>query len=108
MTILIEDLSFNAILGILKQERDTPQKIRVNCVFEYNYSHDKFVDYVQVSKLIKTQIQRQKFQLIEEALEFLEQSIQENFPAITYLRLKITKPQILENCLVSAQLEKNY
>ena len=105
MTIYIKDLTFYAILGILKEERKKPQKIVVNAKIKYYYTHNYFIDYAEVSKLIKSTIIEGEFLLIEEALEKLLEKIHENFPKIDKIKLKISKPDILQNCEVGAKIK---
>ncbi len=100
MTITISNLTFNAIIGLLDFERVTEQKVIVNCQIEYDYKSD-FIDYAVVADIIETEIKYEKFELIEEALLHLETKIYAKFPIISILELKITKPDILDNCTVS-------
>ncbi len=67
MKIFIENLTFDAILGILEKERNSPQKIIVNTKITYDYSKSNFVDYSLVAKFIKNTLQKRKFYLIENA-----------------------------------------
>lgn len=108
MTIFIKNLSFYAILGILEEERKKPQKIVVSAKITYNYTDTYFINYVQVSKLIKSTIMKGKFELIEEALEILLGKIKENFPKIDKIKLQISKPDILKDCEVGAKIKKNF
>jgi len=105
MTIIIENLKFQTIIGILDFERENVQDVIVNVKIEYEYI-DTFIDYAQVSHLIKETMIASKFLLIEDALATLSSIIKMNFPAINRLRLKITKPSILPDCMVS--VSENY
>jgi len=108
LTIFIKDLSFYAVLGILEEERKKPQKIIVNAKITYYYTSAYFINYTEVSKLIKSTIIKGKFELIEEALEKLLKKIQENFPKIDKIKLQISKPDILQDCEVGAKIKKNF
>ena len=100
MTIHIEDLKFQCIIGILDFERITLQDIIINVEIEYTYT-DTFINYANVSEFIKAQIIKNKFLLIEDALGTLSQKLHKEFPLINRLYLKITKPSILPDCKVS-------
>jgi len=100
MTIEIEELNFQAILGILDFERVTPQDITLNVVIEYKYS-DEFINYADVADFIKSHMKSEKFLLIEDALASLSLKLKEKFPLINNLHLKITKPSILPDAKVS-------
>ena len=105
MKIYVEDLRFQAILGILDFERVTPQDIIVNVEIEYDYNNN-FINYAEVAELIKTTMLDAKFLLIEDALTQLSIKLKKDFSQIKHLNLKITKPSILPDCKVS--VEENY
>ena len=100
MTIHIENLNFQTIIGILDFERVSPQDVIINLEIEYNYI-DTFINYAEVSQEIKNIMKESKFLLIEEALLTLSSKLKIKFPLIDSLNLKITKPSILPDCVVS-------
>jgi len=102
MKISIEDLTFQCIIGILDFERTKPQDVLLNLFIEYNYK-DEFINYAEVVKLVKRTMKDKKYLLIEDALSDLSQIIKNNFSKINTLHLKITKPSILPDCLVSVE-----
>ncbi len=107
MNIHIEDLKFQAILGILDFERVTPQDIIVNVEITYVYK-DAFINYADVASLIQSTMVESKFLLIEDSLETLSQKLKSSFPTINTLNIKITKPSILEECRVSVSNQYNF
>ncbi len=100
MTIYIEDLKFQCIIGILDFERVTLQDVIVNITIEYDYQNE-FINYADVSKTVKNTMIFQKFELIEEALQNLSLKLTQEFKSIKTLDIKITKPSILPDCKVS-------
>ena len=100
MKIEISDLTFKCIIGILDFERIKKQKVIVNISFEYTFSEDKFINYAEVVTLIKTTIKKEKFLLLEDAILYLENLLNKNY-SINNLFIKISKPNILKNCIVS-------
>ncbi len=100
MTIHVEDLKFQCIIGILDFERTTIQDVLLHVKIEYAYK-DEFINYAQVVELIKLDMIDSKFLLIEDALLSLKTKLKEKFPLINVLDLKITKPSILPDCKVS-------
>ena len=108
MTIYIENLIFDAIIGILKEERETPQKIVINCKIKYKLKKNSFLDYTKIVNLIETTIKKEKFLLLEDAVSFLLEKIKSNFEEISSIKLKISKPNILPNSEVSIQKSKKY
>lgn len=100
MQIYIEDLRFEAIIGLLDFERVSLQEVIVNIQIGYLFE-DEFIDYAKVSELTRNLIIESKFILIEDALNSLSKHLKNKFPQINTLHLKITKPSILANCRVS-------
>jgi len=107
MTINIDALAFECIIGILDFERHTPQKVLVDTEITYTYTN-KFIDYAQVAEHIKTAMQDRQFNLIEEALISLQNSLKHEFSQIKSLSLTISKPDILPDCRVSVTQKLNY
>lgn len=103
MTILIENLTFESIIGILESERITPQTVVIDCTIDYEYSQNRFINYAEVSHHIQETIQKEQFFLIEEALESLAASLKQEFSLIHKLSLTVRKPDILQNCTVGVQ-----
>ena len=101
MTIHIEELTFECIIGILDFERVTPQKVIVNVGIDYDYKNNDFINYADVIKLIEQQMLEKKYELLETAIEELSEKIIEKYSKITKLTLKISKPNIIKNAKVS-------
>ena len=100
MTIYVEDLKFQCIIGILDFERTTPQDIIIKIKIKYAFK-DAFINYAQVVDLVKSSMIENKFLLLEDALSQLSVSLKKEFSNIDSLYLKITKPSILPDCRVS-------
>jgi dihydroneopterin aldolase len=100
MKIEISDLTFKCIIGILDFERTKKQKVIVNISFEYNFSKDMFINYAEISELIKTTMKEKKFLLLEDAILYFENLLNNRYK-INNLHIKISKPKILKNCIVS-------
>lgn len=101
MTIHVEDLKFQCILGILDFERVTPQDVIINLTIDYEFKKDKFINYVEVVALIKDEMIFNQYFLIEDALNNLTTKLLNNFSSIQKIDLKITKPAILRDAKVS-------
>jgi len=100
MTIHIEELKFQTIIGILDFERVTPQDVIINAEIDYLYE-DEFINYAELVSSIKSIMKKEKFLLIEDALAELSIKLKKEFSKIDILKLKITKPSILPDCKVS-------
>jgi dihydroneopterin aldolase len=103
MTILIENLTFETIIGILDFERTSLQKVSIDCIINYHYNATEFINYADVSNLIEMTMHTQKFELVETALETLSVVLKKSFPLIDELTLTLRKPNILQNCTVGVQ-----
>jgi len=103
MKISINNLTFKAIIGILPFERKQKQTVIVDLSFEYQYSNNNFIDYAKVAKLVKKNIKKQKYKLLEDALYNIEKLLLSKY-SITNLKLQISKPTILKDCIVSVAL----
>jgi dihydroneopterin aldolase len=100
MTIHIESLKIDAIIGLLDFEREYEQRVTVDIEADYAYDGQFFVDYAELAEMVELRIKKKRFLLLEEALLDLKTEIVEIYPAISRLKLKISKPDILKNCIV--------
>jgi len=108
MKIYVENLTFDAIIGILPEERTAPQKVIVNVELDYEYKKNSFINYATLSDLIENRIKTDKFELIEDALLSLHVEIKTEFPQTSSIKLKISKPTILDHADVSVESKVNY
>ena len=100
MKIHIENLTFSCIIGILDFERKDEQEVIIDVEIQYNFNGE-FINYAEVTELIKRTLILQKFLLIEDALQDLSLRLKNKFSKIDTLSLKISKPSILPDCTVS-------
>jgi dihydroneopterin aldolase len=104
--ISITNLTFETIIGILDYERENPQRVFVD--FECSYRHKKdFVNYVDIRDKIKFLIIKNKYQLLEDAVDDIIKELQKEINQIFNLKIKITKPDILDDCFVSIEKKSN-
>jgi len=108
MKIFIKKLTCEAILGIAELERTQTQRIMIDVKINYNFNSKLFIDYAEVAKSVQNMMQKEKFLLIEDALEHITDALKHKFPAIKQIKLKISKPDILKNCIVGAKIKKNF
>ena len=100
MTIHIESLQVDAIIGLLDIERESEQLVSVDLEATYDYKDQYFINYADLATMITTQIIEKRYELLEEALLDLQSDIIAVYPMIKKLKLKISKPNILKNCVV--------
>lgn len=108
MTIHIEDLTFDVIIGLLDFERDRPQRVIINLQASYNYSDDQFIDYADMVLLIQNELKEKRYELLENALLGLKELLSTTYPQLQTLALKISKPDILAQCTVSLSKTWNF
>ena len=101
MTIHIDSLEFDVIIGLLDFERDRPQRVIIDLEASYNYSSENFINYADIVSLIQKELKEKRYELLEEALLGLKNILYLDYPQLTMLKLKISKPDILPECSVA-------
>ena len=101
MTIHIEDLTFDVIIGLLDFERITPQSVIVNLEAFYDYKDNIFINYADMVLLIENELINKEYKLLEDALLGVKEKLSNKFPQLQTLYIKISKPYILPTCKVS-------
>jgi dihydroneopterin aldolase len=105
MTIHIEKLKISAIIGILDFERIKTQTVIVDARIDYAYKENQFINYAEVISIIETMIVSKKYQLLEDALNDIQQKILQRYSQILKLNIKISKPDIIKNATVALSVE---
>ncbi len=106
--IYINHLKISAIIGILEKERLKSQSIIVDCEIQYKRDDSDFVNYSEVADLIKFLLISKKYFLLEDALDEIIKEIKDKFTTIKSIKLKLSKPEILPNCIVAVENFKKY
>lgn len=101
MTIHIEALTFDVIIGLLDFERDKPQKVIIDLEASYAYTENQFIDYADMVLLIQNELKEKRYTLLEDALLGVKNVIITTYPQLKSLSLKIAKPDILPECSVA-------
>ena len=101
MTIHIEELTFDVIIGLLDFERDKPQRVTINLEASYEYTHDHFIDYADMVNVIQQELKAKRYTLLEDALLGLKEILYTRHSSLQTLWIKISKPDILPHCTVS-------
>lgn len=86
-------LRTRCIIGILPKERVKKQKV----MLKFSAKCVEFVDYVEIYTHLKSTLKREKFKLLEDALNFIANEIHALYPQIKSLKLSIFKPKIIKN-----------
>jgi len=108
MTIHIEDLTFDVIIGLLDFERDKPQRVIINLEASYEYSDNQFIDYADMVLLIQKKLKAERYKLLENALFGLKEILYTTYPNIQTMYIKISKPNIISQCNVSLSYTWNF
>ena len=101
MTIHIDVLEFDVIIGLLDFERDRPQRVIIDLEASYDYSNENFIDYADMVFLIQKELKEKRYELLEEALLGVKNRLYTSYPQLKTLKLKIAKPDILSECSVA-------
>ncbi len=108
MTIHIDSLEFDVIIGLLDFERDRTQRIIIDLEASYDYTDKNFIDYADMVFLIQKELKEKRYELLEEALLGLKTVLCTTYPQIQALTLKISKPNILPQCSVALSNSWNF
>lgn len=108
MHILIKNLTFKTIIGILEEERHNPQNVILHVKIHYEYSAETFIDYAKVCSFLEAEMNEMRYFLIEDALSDLSQKLKSHYPYISKIKLKIYKPHILPNAIVGVSQSIDY
>ena len=110
--LFIKDFVVNASIGVYKKEKENRQKIIFDIEIELDNSRppvkDKLsevTDYGQFRRIVLDIVKTKHYNLLEK----LANDISNEFFKITSLaklRIRITKPDIFEDCKVSFELTK--
>lgn len=107
MIIEIESLSFEAIIGLLPNERVSPQRVEVDIEISYSYPaldlKGGYIDYAKVVEIVKEDIISSRYLLLEDAIYSLRDLLKGNYPNIETLTISISKPNILPDCRVKVK-----
>jgi len=102
VTIRIEDLKIKAIIGVRKEERDTPQDIILNIRVEYDakdaIEKDNLtyaLDYDALVKEISSSVQKSTFFLLEKLADMVLKIIMKN-PLVIKSSVRIDKPNAID------------
>lgn len=107
MTILIESLEFDCIIGLLKKERVETQKVILDVAIGLK-EKKMVVDYAKVALLLEKTYKKKKFFTLEESLLHVSKILKKKYPQIKKISIKIIKPNIMENCRVGAKYAIKY
>jgi dihydroneopterin aldolase len=104
LKVNINELTFDCIIGILDEERVTPQRVIIDISFEYYFDEDgsNFIDYSKVAEYVQSTMIEEKFELIEDAILYLRKGLKSQYD-MKNLWIKIAKPDILGNAVVSVE-----
>lgn len=108
MQIIIENLTFETIVGILEKERHAPQKVILHVKISYDYLGDNVIDYANISTFLETEMNQMHYLLLEDALTDLSQKLKILYPQMSKIKLKIFKPDILPNTMAGVSHTVDY
>jgi len=107
ISIVIKNLEFETIIGVLDFERVKAQKVIINSEIIYEYQNE-YLDYAKVVEIIKNILQTKEFEIIEDSLNYICSYLKNEFLNIKKIKLEILKPDILKDCTVGAKIIKKY
>lgn len=113
MKIKINNLRVKTIIGVYPHEKNIEQELVINAKLStacYDGKSDNIadtIDYNALCKMITSEVQTSRFELIEKLAHHLAAKIKQD-KRITKLKLEITKPACVENAeSISVVVELN-
>lgn len=113
--VLIRDLSFECIIGILPKERDQSQPLFIDMDMQVDFTQassyeevDYTVDYMEVSQGLTQLAQQGKFQLLETLATRALDWLFSEYSSVQEARIHIKKPRAVERtAYVGVQLSRS-
>ena len=112
-TILIQSFEFFSIIGILPEERETPQRILLNLEITYSpklpleENIDNCINYADVCEKLQEFIQIKKFLLLETLCSASIDFLHNLYPQMQAITFSALKPDILKDVsAVGFKMEK--
>ena len=103
--IILSGLALDARVGILEHERRATQPLHIDAEFDVNVTcktddHDihSVLDYRHLREAIIEQCTRAHVNLLETLTEQIAERLLADFPDITAMRLRISKPMAFSDC----------
>ena len=101
VTIRIQDLEMEVIIGINPEERENPQGIVINVCLKYDADRaiqtddiKDALDYKTLTKKIIHEVKNTRFMLLEKLTKFVLDIVM-GFPQVQYAKVNIGKPMAL-------------
>ena len=111
--ILIENLTCNASIGVYENEKQNKQRIIINLEIllinkmkTHTDNLNDVADYAKFRRIILDVVNSKHFNLIETLADNLMKKL-EIFEKVESVKIKITKPDIFNDCSVSYEIN-NY
>ncbi|CUV66448.1 Dihydroneopterin aldolase [Sulfurovum sp. enrichment culture clone C5] len=108
MTVHIKELTIQTIIGILDFEREQEQNLIIDLEIDYDYVKNSFLNYADIVQEVTSHIKTKKYGLLEDAILELKDFLISKYPQIKTLYIKLTKPDIFENCHISLSKTWNF
>lgn len=110
--VFIHNLAIETIIGVFNWEHNIKQSLIFDLDMQWDNSKpaenddlELALDYSAVTDLIQVYCAARQFELIETLAEKICQMLFKHFP-IEHIRLKITKPDAIENAHVGILIER--
>lgn len=112
--IFIKNLVVPAFIGILEHEIEAQQALHIDAEFDTLFSaapddHDiaSVLDYRLLRQSIIDEITRAHTYLLETLIERIAERIQNEFPCVERVKLRLSKPQAFADCdAVGIEIER--
>ena len=100
--ILIANLTFDCVIGILPSERLNPQPLQLDIELEADFTPaaasdniEDTADYAAVGSLVRTLAEEKQYQLVEKLVTDACDQVLMHFPTVLSVKITARKPRIL-------------
>jgi FolB domain-containing protein len=113
--INISDLEVVTIIGMLEEEKITPQRLIVNLQIKFDASDaaksdniDDTIDYFELTKIVKDFIENSRFELLEKLADQTLKIINQFSDKIIDSTIEIKKPEALKEFGAMVSFQKTF
>jgi len=110
MIVRIKDIDVETVIGVYAWEKKKKQPLIINVLFDYDASKaaksdkiDEAVNYIELTKKIKEQVEKANFELVEKMVDFVLGMVMED-ERITHAEVEIDKPEALRDYALSVSV----
>ena len=98
--LILNKIIFFGFHGLYESEKNNGQNFTIKVIINYKptYNQNKvitnLIDYTKVYSHLKIQFNKTRFNYLESLIDYLIESLVNEYEQITYIKIKISKPEL--------------